>query len=1452
MQRTGDFAKAKEEVQRLIGTVESLTEEKERMAKEIAELTNIARPNNNGKMPFGSKGQQTIAQELNFEEPENADDVAGENRKLVRQLWVLRQSLDQAENEKGILEDEKRVLEHKFGVMKSKAEKYAQNDDSMMSMEDILEENATLMEENVEITAKHEDLMKERTDKEESLKLAMERMSEENDELKTGIEDMMKLQSEMDDYILQLEQGFDVSTKESECFEKGDCGMSSLEQSGDLQDYHVLLETLREENDEFKCLLSREQEKMAACLQGAKIQRLEHEKIRKEHSKLKKMYDELVEKEASSKEFCRQAKDVEKKRVTYVSELEKEIEDLLREIKHLKDSIESCEETKGNRNASSNHLDGKVATGENLRARDCCIEASNEIRALIRDRLPKSCMNNHAWLRNVVDSDCATSGDADKNSRKTNDFCLKDAVNVFFDENERVAADIKHLINENNEMRGKVDRLSADNSELKQQGIQASVKEEEIVALKSKLTELAKASGELKHDQDCWKEKYEEELALEVRKVQSMFKERLDAGDDVFRKKLINSISPVASHSEHVTIRDSKSFNLKGTIDKIFDTSDWMASKVELLEKDANCSKELRSKLEVLESENAGLRESRRKLRMKEKECAMLQNELFEIKKAIYDRGNSLAEDNRELEGIHSLVNERLSILGGAVSQKLRLMAEKTSNGKEAKESLQDVIRTLFDETERLASKSNVLEKQVEDYDIMRDKVDSLIEENSVLNRMEDQLRMQKQEKELEGRLRESNVDFDELEGCKADVKILEEVLFLTAERLAMLDYPVCKRLGDLVTSTTEEGRLSYMKLRNNFKTVIDILFDENETFAAKSEAFEKELEDVKQTREHLDTVTAKENARLKQAEEELILKEKECLDLREELSVKTKKHDEIKNILEKRDIEEGDTQLRQSGSKASLRRDKRSNLNGLSVNDEPISHSLTSFKEASHMLTSNDHALKETQSMTVTQKENRLRCGEGKVLSSAHEICVKKSSHCKAFAAENRTCDDDGDEFNDRYTRVKEIIATVKASSRQLEKNVEYCESEICKLKNELQNCKGLDVNKIECLTKEVDLLSNELDVFKFTRRENAMQSKNIDGKKEPVQAIGLKQKVTWLEGEKQNLCTALDEQNKRCDVLLKQKAKVEEDFASLRSRLKEISDEKSQIKVLYKKMVDDKEKIATENGVLRESYETTRNELAKFQERRRDSEKELSNTKRILKRVTNEKKAMDEGQQAVMKQVQELQQKLNDCETRKSELEEKNRRLTEDLDSAKSKVTSLSATEGELFEMKIQLENAQMKEKNHSKEYQQLRAHADKLKIDHTNAGDELQSAKLQLKLAEVAKDETEREKKEINFALESMKNELESSQKAVAKLQVEKDELQSKLKGLRASLEEANDASRSIEQDKRRAEDRLQQALEENKEMREKKAQVCNAAIYKMPFPFTETSESSHATLPPLEVV
>ena len=40
-----------------------------------------------------------------------------------------------------------------FGVMKSKAEKYAQNDDSMMSMEDILEENATLMEANVEIAA---------------------------------------------------------------------------------------------------------------------------------------------------------------------------------------------------------------------------------------------------------------------------------------------------------------------------------------------------------------------------------------------------------------------------------------------------------------------------------------------------------------------------------------------------------------------------------------------------------------------------------------------------------------------------------------------------------------------------------------------------------------------------------------------------------------------------------------------------------------------------------------------------------------------------------------------------------------------------------------------------------------------------------------------------------------------------------------------------------------------------------------------------------------------------------------------------------------------------------------------------------------------------------------------------------------------------------------------------
>ena len=66
MQRTDDFAKAKEEVQRLIGTVESLTEEKERMAKEIAELTNIARPNNIGKMPFGSKGQQNYSARIEF------------------------------------------------------------------------------------------------------------------------------------------------------------------------------------------------------------------------------------------------------------------------------------------------------------------------------------------------------------------------------------------------------------------------------------------------------------------------------------------------------------------------------------------------------------------------------------------------------------------------------------------------------------------------------------------------------------------------------------------------------------------------------------------------------------------------------------------------------------------------------------------------------------------------------------------------------------------------------------------------------------------------------------------------------------------------------------------------------------------------------------------------------------------------------------------------------------------------------------------------------------------------------------------------------------------------------------------------------------------------------------------------------------------------------------------
>ena len=150
-----ELQNAKAKIKNLLCTTSDVNEQKQYMVEKIEHLKK-----ENAKLA------KTISEAAGKADNHKAatakinSEVSNESTELARELWKTRQSLGESEKENLKLKEEIRALEGKFVKIKEKADKFGQNDDTMISMEDILEENASLMETNEEIVEKYKELLK--------------------------------------------------------------------------------------------------------------------------------------------------------------------------------------------------------------------------------------------------------------------------------------------------------------------------------------------------------------------------------------------------------------------------------------------------------------------------------------------------------------------------------------------------------------------------------------------------------------------------------------------------------------------------------------------------------------------------------------------------------------------------------------------------------------------------------------------------------------------------------------------------------------------------------------------------------------------------------------------------------------------------------------------------------------------------------------------------------------------------------------------------------------------------------------------------------------------------------------------------------------------------------------------------------------------------------------------
>ena len=956
------------------------------------------------------------------------------------------------------------------------------------------------------------------------LQLAFDDLVKENIELKEVIEGMKMCQCANKKYVLELEKECEILVEETEMGKVDHAAL--LEKLDELQQQCWVLEAMVDENELLKRSIIDEQEKMAACLQGAKMQRLELEKLQKEHGKLKKQYDTLNEK---SKKLVKEVEDataIKKQQSVYIIELENETEFTskeLDELLHINGDLQKRLSNKVLLKPDTTLCFKETTTHFELEDEEDCKKVLQDIRLLIMERLSESGSGFSLKVRNIVD--CAAMTTSNAVAESAGSICLKKLLDALFDENERLVAKVEVIekrMSDYQEIREKIDTLIRENIRLRQVENRLNIKAKECVKLENTMLELMadnKTLGE----------------------IRLLIKERLSNLDGPFTEQLkkLNENTNDAS----TPLFEGTGSKLQKILSITFDELERSEAKVAALENKVREYNEMVDKLDALSKENRRLKQIESKLRVKESECHALHSQISKLSrnseevKVNQDFSEESVSDSKLLDEISALIVEKLTNFDDPGKKNFTQSAQSTDDKRtfcflNNKEELKDAISKLFDENERLSAKLESMEKKMQNFKDMSDKADVLLSENLRLKQMENRLCVKENEcRLLQRKLKEERtyeglkMDVHNSDECAIDVKILEEIAILVVERLRALDYPVGDSLRNIAECIDEGSEMPYQRIKTKLQETISTLFDENERFAVKMERLERKLDGHNEMQRKLDAAVA-ETVKSKQIENKLNLKTKECLKMQKKLSEIGLENEEIKLVLDRfreKPVNESELEL---GELHLLFRERLKDMNGAFLdrlqqvknlggrrNDDAESDG--SKKDDLHIKELANAVFDENERLCnrLVMAEQRLKEND-KIQDKFDEISVE---NCKL----KQNCN--------KLALKEKAIEALKSEKSRLSACVEMLNKKVLENENILEKLDTLSSANAQLKQNE-----NKLN-FKRKQAEDKLKAKEKEYLKLQMKAADMDMQSDIIKKESESL-------RERCKLLAKEEHKLEE----------------------------------------------------------------------------------------------------------------------------------------------------------------------------------------------------------------------------------------------------------------------------------------------------------------------
>ena len=1202
-----------------------------------------------------------------------------------------------------------------------------------------------------------------------SFQLTSRILDRENTELKQVIDEMKLHQRASTNYILELEKECEILVQEN--LMGGDEDGTVLNKLEELQHQCMALEEMLEENEALEIALDEEKDKMAACLQGVKAQRLELERIRKEHKQLKKRHDALEKKNGVAREDLKTTTELTKRQALYIFELENEMEVTLKEVEWLKyfnnnncgkelfDSVAVVPSTTYlSRGAST---DVKVAEGED------CRRALQEVFELIKNRQSEGASCIHEKGMNKPGCDYKERSNDDTSSKTMEN--IKKVINNLFDKNECMAAKIdamgeklKEYQDTKEKIGGACEEMQLVLDEVKQDSVNKSKMElEEICTLMRE--KLIDVNGALKprivratHSFSCSESLYSESNSRNIDEaaIKGTISALFDENERLFAKLKTAEMALKDSDTilEKLDALTIENHNLKQNEGNANECNSKI-SFAEAMDKKTSENEQLLEQFNALTTENMALRQNEINLSVKEMECLTLQREIAVIKKNFdkskaecanvkekLEESRSKAKTFRDiLDEVHAHLNEKIAFNDCFASQKLRELAdiEMLMDSDDKKyDRIKEMMKIVLTEGDRMMVEAKIMGKKVNDCEKLKEELHYINLDYNEMKEAKNKLKVKameslQHEKEImaECDMLEKNLESVK-ERCNALEKFeseLTEIRALVRERL------IVNKKNDYSTETMnldECDKLDVDCHDGNLKDLIEKIFNEVPITNLKVDLTEN-CKDFKGKREKLNTNT-KGNLQLEQVEDKQRGKEEEFSTLKKELSDAGRNPEEMKMR---------DKSLQQElESNVTLNREETYSWVKMRLNEnEELSNKIIkndvgcfNLKEAFNVLFDENQRLVckahlmeeklkkhkemrdehdaanlenvESKENECDVKQNEEQCLEKAIteITKDYDEVMKElyrttdsfkeieklngensvlEKDCKAYSVQNRILVNDNDVLSGRNMQLKQMLRLASATMEKLVEDILQSENETLDLREQLNKFQSCEVEKenvikeYECLKAELETYRDEMaqrehDVVTFTndmkRMNDIIEKKNENTAK--ATAAYNEKKIELLSGEKKIFGIYINEQSKWIDELHKQKIQLEEDLLSLRSRLEEISKEKTEIKECLDKEIKRRDELKAENEILIKKFNYSKNELLSCKERFMNTGKELNTATYVLKRLASERQTFNDNKEDYTLQVQDLQKELKKSQSQKAILECENLKLKVDLRSLRN----------------------------------------------------------------------------------------------------------------------------------------------------------------------------------------